>query len=69
MPGRLVLADDTLVDHGVDYRNSVFVRSHCRVFVAGVAGIDDSLDFGTHKRPLTHVSLAGLLGLARALAG
>ena len=56
----LVLVDDALVDHAVDDRYGVLVGRHSRIFVAGIACVDDILDFGTHQGAQPHVVLAGL---------
>lgn len=50
MTRRLILADDTFVNHAVDDRNGVFVGSRSRFFVASFAGIKNVFDLRTHHR-------------------
>ena len=66
VPSCLVLGHNAFVDHAVNDRNRGFISSLGRFFVAGVAGIDDVLDLGTHQGTQAHVVLAGLLRLPRA---
>ena len=65
----LVLVDDALVDHAVDDRYCILIGRHGSVFVAGITGLDDILDLGTHQGAHAHIGLAGLLRLAGAFPG
>ncbi len=69
MASSFVLVDDALVDHAVDDRHGVLVGCHGSILIAGITGLDDTLDFGTHQGAHAHVGLAGLLRLAGALPG
>jgi len=64
-----VLVDDALVDHAVDDRHGVLVGCCRSVLVAGITGLDDSLDLAAHEGAHAHIGLAGLLRLAGALSG
>ena len=66
VPSCLVLGHDALVDHAVNDRNGGLIGSLGGVFVAGVTGLDDILDPGTHQGTLAHVVLAGFLRLPSA---
>jgi len=46
MTSSLILVDDAFIDHAVDDWHRVFVRRNGSVFVAGVTGPDNILDFG-----------------------
>ena len=63
-----VLRNDTLIDHAVDDRYGILVRRCGCIFIAGITGLDDILDLGSHHRAQAHVVLAGFLRLAGALA-
>jgi len=65
--GSLVLVDDALVDHAVDDWHGILVGCRGSIFVAGITGLDDILDFGAQKGAQTHIVLTGLLRLAGAL--
>jgi len=67
--GSLVLVDDALVDHAVDDWHGILVGCRGSIFVAGITGLDDILDFGAHQGAQRHIVLAGLLGLTGALPG
>ena len=64
----LILVNDALVDHAVDNRNGVFIRSHSCILVAGVTGLNDVLDLSAHARAQAHVVLASLFRLLGALS-
>ena len=65
----LVFVDDAFVNHAIDDRHGFPVGRHSSVFVAGITGLDDTLDLGTHQGAHTHIGLAGLFRLAGALPG
>jgi len=63
-----VLGHDAFINHTVDYWNSILVGRCCSVFVAGITGLNDVLDFGAHKRTLAHIVLTGLFRRAGAFS-
>jgi len=63
-----VLGHNTLVNHTVDYWNSILVGRCCSIFVAGITSLNDVLDFGAHKRTLAHIVLTGLFRCAGAFS-
>jgi hypothetical protein len=65
---RFVLGHDAFIDHTVDHWNSILVGRCCSVFVAGITGLYDGLDFGAHKGPLAHIVLTGLFRCAGAFS-
>lgn len=69
MASRLILIHDALIDHAVNDRNGFLVGGHGRFLVAGIAGLDDILNFGAQQRTLAHFVLAGLFRLTGALTG
>ena len=64
----LVLRNEALIDHAVDDRHCFLVRCCRCVLVAGITGLDDILDLGSHHGAQAHVVLTGFLRLAGALA-
>jgi len=69
MASGLILIYDAFIDHAVDDRYGILVGCYRSILVAGIAGPDDILDFGSQKGAQTHIVLTGLLRLARALPG
>ena len=67
MASRFILIDDALVDHAVDDRYGILISCYRSILVAGIAGLDDILDFGAQKGAQTHIVLTGLLPLTGAL--
>ena len=65
---RFVLGHYAFIDHTVDHWNSVLVGRCCSILVASITGLYDALDFGAHKRTLTHVVLTSLFRCTGALS-